>query len=33
MYELDDFGNKGAWNTVKKLVITLKRIGNQIISL
>ena len=30
MYELDDFGNKGAWN---KLVIILKRIGNQIILL
>ena len=33
MYELDDFGNKGAWNTVKKIGNNIKRIGNQIISL
>ena len=33
MYELDDFGNKGAWNTVKKIGNNIKRIGNQIILL
>ena len=25
MYELDDFGNKGAWNTVKKIGNNIKK--------